>query len=205
MCRQDRLAPRSSPTSSGRAIPDVEVRIVDADGARWPDRARPGEIVVRGYTVMSGYFEDPEATAEAIDPEGWLHTGDVGVMDSGGNLTITDRLEGHVHRRRLQRLPGRDRGGPAPASRGRPGGGGRGPRPPAGRGRPGRRGAGRQRRADGFAPARPMSPTWTNELLGGPSTIANYKVPRKVVAIEALPVNASGKVLKTRERFAARR
>ena len=46
---------------------------------------------MRGYTVVSGYFEDPEATAEAIDADGWLHTGDVGVMDDAGNVRITDR------------------------------------------------------------------------------------------------------------------
>ena len=47
--------------------------------------------MVRGYTVVSGYFEDPDATAEAIDAEGWLHTGDIGVMDDAGNVRITDR------------------------------------------------------------------------------------------------------------------
>ena len=47
--------------------------------------------MVRGYTVVTGYFEDPDATAEAIDPQGWLHTGDIGVMDDAGNVRITDR------------------------------------------------------------------------------------------------------------------
>ena len=53
----------------------------------------PGEVVVRGYNVMSGYFEDPAATAETIDADGWLHTGDIGVLDAAGNLRITDRLK----------------------------------------------------------------------------------------------------------------
>ena len=77
-------------TTSGRAIPDVEVRVVDDDGVEVP-RGQPGEIVVRGYNVMQGYFDDPEQTAEAIDADGWLHTGDIGVMDDAGYVDITDR------------------------------------------------------------------------------------------------------------------
>ena len=89
MCRRGDDAEVIAHTS-GRAIPGIEVRVVDDKGLELA-RGEPGEIVVRGYTVMAGYFEDPEATAEAIDADGWLHTGDIGVMDDAGNVRITDR------------------------------------------------------------------------------------------------------------------
>jgi len=77
---------------SGRAIPDVEVRIVDDDGNEVP-RGEQGEVLIRGYQVMLGYFDAPEQTAETIDADGWLHTGDVGVMNADGYLKITDRTK----------------------------------------------------------------------------------------------------------------
>ncbi len=79
-------------TTSGRAIPGTEVRIVDADNRPLP-AGEAGEICLRGFHVMKGYFEDPQATAETIDAEGWLHTGDVGMVDARGCLRITDRLK----------------------------------------------------------------------------------------------------------------
>ena len=91
MCRYDD-DPETIATTSGRAIPDVEVRCVDTNGVEMP-RGQPGEVVVRGYNVMKGYFDDAAATAEAIDAAGWLHTGDVGVMDERGYLRITDRIK----------------------------------------------------------------------------------------------------------------
>jgi acyl-CoA synthetase (AMP-forming)/AMP-acid ligase II len=76
--------------TTGRVIPDVEVRIVDEVGT---ERAaeQDGEILVRGYNVTRGYWDDPEATAGTIDGEGWLHTGDIGRLDPSGNLSIVDR------------------------------------------------------------------------------------------------------------------
>ncbi len=76
--------------TSGRAIPDVEVKIVDDDGRVLPP-GEPGEILCRGYNVMLGYLDDEAATREAIDADGWLHTGDIGTMDANGYLKITDR------------------------------------------------------------------------------------------------------------------
>jgi len=89
LCR-DGDDPVTVAKTSGRPIPGVEVRVVGEDGQPLPAGA-PGEVLVRGYTVMSGYFEDAAATALAIDAEGFLHTGDIGVLDAAGCLRITDR------------------------------------------------------------------------------------------------------------------
>ncbi len=77
---------------SGRAIPDVEVRIADDEGNEVP-RGEQGEVLIRGYQVMIGYFEAPGQTADTIDADGWLHTGDVGIMNEDGYLKITDRTK----------------------------------------------------------------------------------------------------------------
>jgi acyl-CoA synthetase (AMP-forming)/AMP-acid ligase II len=76
--------------TTGRPIPGVEVRIADDDGDDVPD-GQPGEILVRGFNVTRGYWDDPEATAETVDPFGWLHTGDIGQLDAAGNLAVVDR------------------------------------------------------------------------------------------------------------------
>ncbi|WP_338579016.1 FadD3 family acyl-CoA ligase [Pseudomonas sp. ML2-2023-6] len=78
--------------TSGRAIAGTEVSIRDPQNRALP-AGGTGEICLRGFHVMQGYFEDPKATAETIDGEGWLHTGDIGEQDAAGNLRITDRLK----------------------------------------------------------------------------------------------------------------
>jgi fatty-acyl-CoA synthase len=82
----------------GRAMPCIEVRIVDPDTNEEVPRGTQGEVVCRGYNVMKGYYNMPEATASTIDPEGWLHSGDLGVMDEEGYVVITGRIKDMIIR-----------------------------------------------------------------------------------------------------------
>ena len=77
-------------TTSGCAIADVQVKCVDHEGQK-VTAGEPGEILVKGYNITQGYFNNPEATQEAIDSDGWLHTGDIGILDQNGYIKITDR------------------------------------------------------------------------------------------------------------------
>jgi long-chain acyl-CoA synthetase len=77
--------------SAGRAVPGVEIRVVGPEGQRLPP-GEPGEILVRGPTVMMGYWRQPEATAAAVRG-GWMHTGDVGRLDEDGFLFVEDRIK----------------------------------------------------------------------------------------------------------------
>ena len=80
-------------TTVGRAHPHVEIKIVDpATGETFP-RGTPGEQCTRGYGVMPGYWEDDEATRRAIDADGWMHTGDLAVMDDDGYVSIVGRIK----------------------------------------------------------------------------------------------------------------
>ena len=82
----------------GHALPEVECRIVDPEtGAELPDGV-PGEFVARGYNIMKGYYKMPEATAAAIDADGWLHTGDMACRTPEGNYKITGRLKDMIIR-----------------------------------------------------------------------------------------------------------
>jgi HIP---CoA ligase len=89
MCRHDD-APEVIALTVGKPIPGIEVRVVDNDG-KDVEPGGHGEFIVRGYNVARGYYNDPVATAAAIDADGWLSTGDVGFVDQDGNLRITDR------------------------------------------------------------------------------------------------------------------
>jgi fatty-acyl-CoA synthase len=82
----------------GRVHPHLEVKIVDPETGLTAPRGTPGELCTRGYSVMLGYWEQPEQTAEVIDQARWMHTGDVAVMDSEGYLTITGRIKDMVIR-----------------------------------------------------------------------------------------------------------
>ena len=81
----------------GRVHPHVEVKIVDAEGRIVP-RGTPGEFCTRGYSVMLGYWDDAERTAEAIDAAGWMHTGDLATMDAEGYCNIVGRIKDMVIR-----------------------------------------------------------------------------------------------------------
>jgi acyl-CoA synthetase (AMP-forming)/AMP-acid ligase II len=191
MCRRSD-PPEVVARTSGRAIPGLEVRIV-ADGKEVP-RGQPGEILVRGYTVMSGYWGNEEATADAIDDDGWLHTGDIGVMDAQGNVTITDRVKDMYVVGGFNAYPAEIeailRGHEAVAQA-------------AVVGVPDER-MGEVGCAYIVPVAGALSPDSEDEadelgrsILGwSRGAMANYKVPRGVVLVDALPVNASGKVLK---------
>ncbi len=183
MCRHDD-DPETIATTSGRAIPGVEVLVVDDEGDEVAG-GEPGEVVIRGYNVMRGYFENPEATAEAIDDEGWLHTGDIGVMDDRGYLRITDRLKDmyvvggfNAYPAEIEELILAHPSVAQVAVIGVPD----------------------ERMGEvgmAFAVPVPGEDLNPDELVAWcREEMANYKVPRHVRVIDALPLNATGKVLK---------
>jgi HIP---CoA ligase len=186
MCRRGD-DPEIVATTSGRAIPDLEVRLVDDDGVEVA-RGTPGEILVRGYTVVSGYYQDPEATAEAVDVEGWLRTGDVGVMDAGGNVTVTDRKKDMFIVGGFNAYPAEIEN----ALLGHPG-----VAQVAVVGMPDQR-LGEVGCAFVVPRAGHDAAGLADELIPwARQRMANFKVPRRVETVAGLPLNASGKVLKT--------
>ncbi|HUC04714.1 MAG TPA: AMP-binding protein, partial [Acidimicrobiales bacterium] len=82
----------------GQVHPHVEVKIIDPESGLTVRRGEPGELCTRGYSVMLGYWKEPEKTAEAIDPARWMHTGDLAVMDDEGYVNITGRIKDMVIR-----------------------------------------------------------------------------------------------------------
>ena len=183
MCRHDD-DPDTIANWSGRAIPDTELRVVDDAGAEVLT-GEPGEVVVRGYNVMRGYFEEPEETAAAVDADGWLHTGDIGVMNDHGYVRITDRKKDMFIAGGFNAYPAEIEnlllGNEALAQ-------------VAVVGVPDDR-LGEVGMA--FVVPRPGATVDPDELVAwAREHMANYKVPRYVEIVDALPLNASGKVLK---------
>jgi fatty-acyl-CoA synthase len=94
--RDDPLDRRVS--TVGRVHPHVEVKVVDPDDGRVVQRGEPGELCTRGYSVMLGYWDEPERTGEAIDRGRWMHTGDLATMDEEGYLNIVGRIKDMIIR-----------------------------------------------------------------------------------------------------------
>ncbi|MYW03744.1 FadD3 family acyl-CoA ligase [Streptomyces sp. SID3343] len=183
MCRHGDPAEIIAATS-GRAIPGVEVATMDADGKPAP-AGESGEVWVRGYNVMTEYFEDPEETAKAVDSEGWLHTGDVGVLDEQGNLRITDRIKDMFISGGFNAYPAEIEsvlsGHPAVSEAAVVG------IPDARMGEVGK----------AYLLLRPGAEVTVEEIVAYcRAEMANYKVPRAVEFVTELPRNPSGKVLK---------
>ncbi len=190
ICREQD-GPEIISTTSGRAIPGVEVRCVAGAGE---DAAtgEAGEIYVRGYNVMQGYLDNPEASAEAIDADGWLHTGDVGVMDADGYLRITDRIKDmfivggfNCYPAEIESALGALHSIAQVAVIG------------VADERLGEVAKAFVVRTEGAELSAEEVIEWCR------ANMANYKVPRDVEFVDALPLNASGKVLKTELRASA--
>jgi fatty-acyl-CoA synthase len=80
----------------GRTMPHLESKIVDPGSGEVLDRGQIGELCTRGYAVMEGYWDQPDKTAEAVDPDGWMHTGDLARMDEEGYVVIEGRMKDMV-------------------------------------------------------------------------------------------------------------
>ncbi|MFC8530032.1 FadD3 family acyl-CoA ligase [Nocardia sp. NPDC057227] len=159
-------------TTVGQPCDGIEVRIAD-----------DGEVLVRGYSVMQGYLDDPEATAEAIDPEGWLHTGDLGELDPEGRLRIVGRKKDMFIVGGFNAYPAEIEGflleHPAVAQAAVVGV------------------ADERLGQVGRAYVVPSAPLTEDELIGwSRNRMAGYKVPRSIRFLDALPLNATGKVMK---------
>jgi len=171
-------------TTVGVPWPGFEVRTIDSDGNETvPDD--PGEVLVRGDTVMRAYLDDAEATATAIDDGGWLHTGDLGTFDADGYLRIVGRIKDmfivggfNAYPAEIENLMLRHPRIAQVAVIGVPD-------------------ARLGEVAKAFVVLTPGTPIDESELIAwSRETMANFKVPRSVEFLDALPVNATGKVVK---------
>ena len=183
MCRHTD-DPEIIANTAGRAIPDVEVIVANPDRTPVP-AGEPGEVLIRGYNIMKGFIGNPEATAETIDEEGWLHTGDIGVMDEAGNLRITDRMKDmfivggfNAYPAEIENILLTHPDISQVAVLGVPDS------------RMGEIGV-------AFVIAKPDATLSPEQLIAwSRESMANYKVPRHVFLVDEFPLNASGKVLK---------
>ncbi len=183
MCRPGDDAETISGTS-GCAAADFEIRIVGSDG-RQMSPGDDGEILLRGPNVMVGYLDDPASTRAAIEPDGWLHTGDVGHLDMRGYLTITDRLKDmftvggfNVYPAEVENVIMRLSSVADCAVVGKPDE------------RLGEVGV-------AYVVASPGQTLTEQDVIAHcRERLANFKVPREVVLVGRLPRNAGGKVLK---------
>ena len=170
--------------TTGRALEDVEVKVADDAGAPLPV-GMPGEILVRSYGVMKGYWRDPAQTAASLTADGWFHTGDIGTMDAAGNITIVDRKKDmficggfNAYPAEIENLLLKIDGLSAVSVVAVPD------------------------ELRGEVPVAFVVPAAGSGV--GPDTvlswakrnIASYKVPRQVHMVGALPLNANGKVMK---------
>lgn len=168
----------------GKPIPGVEVQCVDDEG-KVLGTGETGEFWARGYGAMKGYLDDPEATAETIDPAGWLKTGDIGSIDTDGYLRITDRKKDmyisggfNCYPAEIEKLLSDHPQIEMAAVVGVPD----------------------ERMGEigkAFVVLRPGQTAEPAEIVAWSRThMANYKAPRHVSIVEALPRNAAGKVLR---------
>jgi acyl-CoA synthetase (AMP-forming)/AMP-acid ligase II len=175
-------------TSCGRAVDGLELRIVDPHTAEELEAGAEGEVQLRGPMVMLRYLDDPVATAETIDPDGWLATGDVGVLDEHGYLRITDRLKDmyicggfNVYPAEVEQQLARLDGVADVAVIGVPDE------------RLGEVGRAFVVRREGPAGAHLEA---SAVIAFARERLANFKAPRSVAFVDALPRNLAGKVLK---------
>lgn len=183
ICRADDSAQRISHTS-GRAMEGVEMKLVDNHGQE-VSVGNEGEIWFRGFNVMQGYLDDPEQTALTITPDGWLKTGDVGVMDADGYVRITDRIKDmfivggfNTYPAEIENIlcsmPGIARAAVIGVPDARMG----------------------EVAHAYIVPAADEAIDEAAVIAWAKDNMANYKVPRTVSFIAELPMNAGGKVLK---------